>query len=70
MKETHTDGSECVWSTWRDPFRVRWVVQHGDNPEAQLHLDDCVTVQHRRDLQHEVDAWLQRVHAYEQGDAA
>ena len=51
-----------------DEERCRWIVQHGDNPEAVLFIPYLEIVKSEKgEIEELFCEWIERVHAYENG---
>jgi hypothetical protein len=64
MDGTPCQQQHCTLRSWYDILRMRTVVQHGDNEEATLFIDDIV-VSKTRDPQVLLREWSERIHAWE-----
>jgi len=64
MRATPCWEHNCTWRSWYDLLRMRTVVQHGDNEEALLFIDDVVTVK-TPDRTVLLREWSERLHSWE-----
>jgi len=63
MRGTPCWEHNCTWRSWYDLLRMRTVVQHGDNEEALLFIDDVVTVK-TPDRTVLLREWSERLHSW------
>jgi hypothetical protein len=64
MRGTPCWEHNCTWHSWYDLLRMRTVIQHGDNEEAKLFIDDVVAVK-TRDPYGLLREWSERLHAWQ-----